>query len=83
MKTISLKYYDQDCMYKKTKYSIKVKDGYLDPISSNLDLRQGCPLSPILFNIYIENINDSFDDTCDPVTIDDIKKLNHFYMRMT
>ena len=27
-------------MYKDTKYSIKLRDGYLDPINSNLGLRQ-------------------------------------------
>ena len=33
-------------MYMKTEYSIKLQKGFLDPIHSNLGLKQGCPLSP-------------------------------------
>ena len=42
-------------MYMNTEYSIKLEKGSLDPIKSNLGLKQGCPLSPILFNIYIDD----------------------------
>ena len=36
-------------MYETVSYKIKLKDGYLDPIKSNLGLKQGCPLSPMMF----------------------------------
>ena len=52
-------------MYKNTNYSIKLKDGCLDPIPSNLGLRQGCPLSPMLFNLFIEDMGELFPDTPD------------------
>ena len=64
-------------MYETISYKIKLKDGYLDPISSNLGLKQGCPLSPMLFNLYIDDIKDVFDEQCDPVTITDTK-ISHF-----
>ena len=64
-------------MYQTTKYAIKLSNGYLTPIDSNLGLKQGCPLSPMLFNLYIDDIGDSFDDQCDPVKIQDLK-INHF-----
>ena len=64
-------------MYEQISYKIKLKDGYLDPISSNLGLKQGCPLSPMLFNLYIDDIKDVFDDNCNPVTITDTK-ISHF-----
>ena len=64
-------------MYRITEYSVKLKGGNTRGIKSNLGLKQGCPLSPILFNLYIDDIREIFDDTCDPVTIQDTK-LNHF-----
>ena len=66
-----------ESMYEKTKYSIKYKGGYLDPLDSNLGLKQGCPLSPILFNLYIDDISEMFLEECAPVVIHDTK-INHF-----
>lgn len=64
-------------MYETISYKIKLKDGYLDPIKSNLGLKQGCPLSPMLFNLYIDDVKDIFDAQCDPVTIKDTS-ISHF-----
>ena len=63
-------------MYRTTKYAIKLSNGTLTPIDSNLGLKQGCPLSPILFNLYIDDISEIFD-SCDPVDVHDVK-INHF-----
>ena len=64
-------------MYHRTKYAIKLSNGYLTPIDSNLGLKQGCPLSPMLFNLYIDDISDIFDDQCHPIEMQGMK-LNHF-----
>ena len=64
-------------MYRKTEYLLKYKNGHLDPINSNLGLKQGCPLSPMLFNLYIDDISEIFDNECDPIAFRD-KELNHF-----
>ena len=58
-------------MYKNTKYSIKLKNGLVDPIDSNLGLRRGCPLSPMLFNLFIEDMGNIFTDPSgtDPVNL--------------
>ena len=64
-------------MYEKTSYNIKLNNGFLDPISSNLGLKQGCPLSPMLFNLYIDDIKDIFDAQCDPITIQN-ENISHF-----
>ena len=64
-------------MYRKTEYIMKYKGGHLDPINSNIALKQGCPLSPMLFNLYIDNVTEIFDKECDPVMCRE-KELNHF-----
>ena len=64
-------------MYMQTSYSVKLKNGYLDALSSNLGLKQGCPLSPMLFNLYIDDIKDIFDTQCDPTLLMDAR-INHF-----
>ena len=41
-------------MYRKTEYRIKLSSGNSQNIVSNLGLKQGCPLSPMLFSLYID-----------------------------
>ena len=48
---------------------MKVKGGTLDPILNHRGLIQGGILSPCLFNIYIDDINEIFDDSCDPISL--------------
>ena len=64
-------------MYRKTEYSVRLNEGYTCAIKSNLGLKQGCPLSPMLFNLYIDDIKDIFDDQCDPIDIQNTN-INHF-----
>ena len=54
-------------MYKSVSYLVKVAKGHLDPIGSSLGLKQGGVLSPLLFNVFIDDMKDIFDETCDPV----------------
>ena len=48
-------------------HKVKVRGGTLDPITSRLGLKQGGVLSPLLFNIIIDDMKNIFDDSCDPV----------------
>ena len=41
------------CIYRNTKIRIKFNDVISEPIHINKGVRQGCGLSPVLFNIYI------------------------------
>ena len=40
------------CIYRNTKIGIKFYGGISEPIHINKGVRQGCGLSPVLFNIY-------------------------------
>ena len=66
-------------MYKNTKYSIKTRNGCLEAILSNLGLRQGCPISPMLFNLLIDDVSDIFTDSTelDPIFLQG-NPINHF-----
>ena len=46
------------CIYKNTEVRIKFNDGVSEPI--NKGVRQGCGLSTVLFNIYINKIIQEF-----------------------
>ena len=47
-------------------------DGLLQPFLTTIGVKQGCVFSPILFNIFIDKINEIFDETCAPVKINNL-----------
>ena len=56
-------------IYNSVSYQVKIHNGILDPILSSLGLKQGGILSSTLFNIYVDDMKDIFDETCDPITV--------------
>ena len=66
-------------LYSRVEYSIRTTNRTLDPISSNLGLKQGCPLSPILFNLYINDMSSHFktNNITDKVILQG-EELSHF-----
>ena len=54
-------------LYNPISYLVRVRGGHLQPIPSRLGLKQGCVLSPLLFNLYIDDMKNIFDASCDPV----------------
>jgi len=44
------------CINRNMKDRIKLNDGISEPIHINKRVRQGCGLSPVLFNTYINKI---------------------------
>ena len=49
-------------MYSKTKSSVKLKNGLTRTFPTTVRLEQECNLSPILFNLLINDINNIFDE---------------------
>ena len=60
-------------MYSESNYIIKSNGEYSIPLSSSIGVKQGCNLSPLFFNIFINDIHDIFDDSCKPTKINEWK----------
>ena len=54
-------------MYDNPNYIIKNAGSFSKPIISNIGVKQGCNLSPLLFNIFVNDIHDIFGDSCTPL----------------
>ena len=53
--------------------AVKVKSGLTATFTPLVGVRQGCNLSPTLFNILVNDIVDIFDSTCDPLIMGEYK----------
>ena len=56
-------------LYDKHEVYVRVSEGLLQPIQTTIGLKQGCGISPLLFNLFIDKITTIFDKTCDPVSL--------------
>ena len=56
-------------LYDNHEVYVRVAEGLLQPILTTIGLKQGCGLSPLLFNLFIDNITAIFDEACDPVSL--------------
>ena len=56
-------------VYRKTTYKIKIGDSISPAFMATNGLKQGCCMSPILSNIFQNDLHEIFDENCDPITI--------------
>ena len=57
-------------MYQQTKLCVKVNNTRTDFFHSKIGVRQGDNLSPNLFNLFINDLPQYFDQSCDSVSLD-------------
>ena len=64
-------------IYRKTQCAVKIGDKLTQFFPCKQGVRQGDPLSPILFNIFINDIFKKLHEAnCDPVTLDGKDMIN-------
>ena len=56
-------------MYDKHEVHVRLSQGLLQPISTTIGVKQGCGLSPLLFNLFINKLPEIFDNSCDIVKL--------------
>ena len=68
-------------MYDRVVSAVKVKSGLTASFTHLVGVRRGCNLSPTLLNqlnIFVNDIVNIFDSTCDPLIMGPMIKGSHF-----
>ena len=60
-------------MYDSISFAIKHANKITDDFTTSVGAKQGCILSPFLFNLYLSDLPEIFTDLCDPVILNDSK----------
>ena len=60
-------------MYSECLYTVKYNNSLSSLFLSSVGLKQGCPLSSILSNIFQNDHHEIFNDSCFPISLGDIK----------
>ena len=58
-----------ESMYSSVFYCVKLDGAISEKIPSNVGVKQGCVLSPLLFNLYLSDLPSIFDESCDPIDL--------------
>ena len=58
-------------MYASVSFTVKFEDKLTDTFDTSVGVKQGCILSPMFFNIYLSDLPKIFDQSCDPVQLND------------
>ena len=61
-------------MYQNVRSCVKTNKGLMCFFESTTGVKQGCNLSPTLFNIFVNDLPDIFDSTCDTVLFGESKE---------
>jgi hypothetical protein len=56
-------------MYKEVRFRVKTANGLTDSFESSVGVKQGCVLSPTLFNIFLYDFPSIFTPECKPVEL--------------
>ena len=60
-------------MYTKARAQVKTPEGPTDTFQCNIGVRQGCPLSPLLFSLFVNDLPDAIAKEVEGVTLNSLK----------
>ena len=58
-----------ESMYCDVSYRVKLNGALSSKITSDVGVKQGCVLSPLLFNLFLSDLPNTFSEKCDPITL--------------
>ena len=56
-------------MYDGNEMYVRIHGGLTLPFVTTVGVKQGCVLSPLLFNLFLNKLPAQYDETCDPVEL--------------